>query len=359
MILAAGLGERMRPLTFGRAKSSLPLFNKPFIFHAIEYLKRFGIQDIVINLHHKPDSIKSILDVGSHFSTKIRYSYESEILGTAGGIKKLEDFFSAETFVLMNSDFVSDISLNKAIEYHKKEKPLATLVLQKSETKEYSKVKVGADNRIKAIGVQDGKHIFCGLHIVEPDIFHDIPAEKNLDINRDIYSSLILKGVTLKAYEHNGFWFEFGNLKRYFHGHMELAKRGPGFIKQILNVHFADHVHPSDPDRKTKLHSSVSIFSNKNLRIDHHSTVQGIFIAGEECHLEKDVTIEDSILHDNVILSSGAELSRCIVGENVKIPEGMKLYGSAIALMPDEKITYKKEGEFTKKGNLLIKRFLD
>ncbi len=357
IILSAGLGKRMRPLTFGKAKSSLPLFNKPFIFHAVEYLRRFGITEIAINLHHAPDSINSLLENGNLFDAKIRYSYENEILGTAGAIKRLEDFLCSETFVLMNSDFASDINLDEVIEYHTKEKAMATLVLQKSETSEYSKVKMGIANQIEALGVQNGHHIFCGMHIIEPDILQYIPVEKNVDINRDIYSTLIAKGFTLKAYEHNGYWFEFGNLERYFHGHMELAKKGIGFIEQILNVNVTDNIHLSDAIEESKPHSNASIFAAENFNASTHSRINGYLVAGEKCFLGADCFIKNSIIHNSVTISDRAEISNCIVGEQAMIPKGMKVHGSALALMPDEKIKFK-NGEIKREGNLFIKRFL-
>lgn len=342
MILAAGLGERMRPLTLERAKSSIPLFNKPFILHAVEYLQRFGIQEIAINLHHQPDSVTSLLQAFSSLKADVRFSHEDDILGTAGGVKKLERYFGSEPFVLMNSDFVSDINLDEVIEYHRKEGPLATLVLQKSETKEYSKVKAGTDGKIEAIGVPEGNCIFCGLHILEPDIFEHIPINKKVDINRDIYSSLLAGGLTLKAYEHKGFWFEFGNLKRYLQGHIELAQRGPGFIEELLNIHFPNKIYQSGNAQLSKL-----------------AKIHGFLFAGEQCHLADGVSVEDSILHSRVVISHGAQISNCIIGENVTLPEEMNLFGCVVANFPDKKFVVSDKEDIRREGSLLIKKFLD
>lgn len=343
MVLAAGLGERMRPLTLKRAKSSLPLFNKPFILHAVDYLRRFGIRDIAINLHHQPDSIKSLSARINSLDVNVLFSFERDILGTAGGIKKLENFFGSEPFVLMNSDFVADINLDEVIEYHDKEKPLATLTLQKSETSAYSKVKTEADGNIKAIGDPEGEHIFCGLHIVEPEVLKAIRAEEKVDINKDVYSSLLAQGLTIKGYEHKGFWFEFGNLQRYLQGHIELAQRGANFIEELLNIRFPDHF----------------CFASQDFNCSNLTKVKGFLFVGEKCRLEKDVSIGDSILHDNVVISQGAEISRCIIGEDVIIPEGEKLHGSAVVSMSEERLFLNDKEEYTKKGPLLIRKFHD
>jgi NDP-sugar pyrophosphorylase family protein len=342
MILAAGLGERMRPLTLERAKSSLPLFNKSFILHAVDYLVRFGVRDIAINLHHQPDSITSLFRKETSPDLNIRFSHEPQILGTAGGVKKVEDFFNDEPFILMNSDFVSDINLDEVIAFHKKDKPLATLILQKSKTKEYSSVKVEMDGRIEAIGATDGNHIFCGLHIVEPEILQYIPFNKKADINKDIYSSLIAQGVILKAYEHSGYWFEFGSLQKYLLGHIELARRGSGFIRELLNINLPN-----------------TIFQPEHAPPNKTARVRGFLCLGERCNLEEGTFVEDSILHNSVVLSEGADVSKCIIGENVKIPAGMKLHGSAVALVPAKKSFKEEKEEYLKRGSLLIKKFLD
>ncbi len=342
MILAAGLGERMHPLTLERAKSSLPLFNKPFILHSVDYLVRFGIRDIAINLHHQPDSITSLLKKEVSPDLNIIFSHEPQILGTAGGIKKMKDFFNNEPFILMNSDFVSDINLDKVIEFHDKEKPLATLVLQKSETKTYSKVRAGLTGRIEEIGVQKGDHIFCGLHIVESEIFDHIPDEKKVDINREVYSSLLKKGVTLRAFEHEGFWFEFGNLERYLQGHMELALRGYGFINELLNINLPDNIHQQQLAPSNKI-----------------AHIRGFVFQGKRCILEGDAFIENSILHDNVIISGGAKVSSCIIGENVKIPAGMMLHGSAVSTVSPDRFFKDEKKEHLERDSLFIKKFLD
>lgn len=342
MILAAGLGERMRPLTLDRAKSSLPLFNKPFILHAIEYLQRFGIEEIAINLHHQPDSITTLLQKANGLAVNLKFSYEEDILGTAGGLKKLQNFFDTEPFILMNSDFVSDINLDEATAFHEKERPLVTLVLQKSETEEYSKVRASKDGRIEAIGVQDGNHIFCGLHIVEPEILHHIPADTKVDINREIYSSLISQGMILKAYEHRGFWFEFGNLRRYLLGHIELAQRGARFVKELLSIHF-----------------SKNFYQPGHVQLSKQTKVSGLLFAGEKCQVKEGAFIEDSILHNSVVVLRGARISRCIVGEKVVLPEETNLCGCAVASVPDKKFVLNDKEGIIREGPLLIKKFLD
>jgi len=133
MILAAGMGERMRPLTESRAKPSLPVLNRPIIVQTLAYLKGQGVDEAVINLHHHPESIRGLIGDGSRMGIKVQYSEEQTILGTAGGLKKAEAHFrNAGTFLMVNTDFVTDCDLAPAIAEHQKSGSRATLILTPS-----------------------------------------------------------------------------------------------------------------------------------------------------------------------------------------------------------------------------------
>src|SRR6185503_8431039 len=130
MVLAAGLGERMWPLTEDRAKPSLPLLNRPIIAHTLEHLARHGVKEAVINLHYHPESIRGIVSDGSKLGIKVHYSEEPIILGTAGGLKKAEPLLQGSgSFFLVNSDSLTDCDLTAALKKHRESGALATMVL--------------------------------------------------------------------------------------------------------------------------------------------------------------------------------------------------------------------------------------
>src|SRR5258705_6800737 len=143
IILAAGLGTRLYPLTCDRTKPAVPFLNKPIVAFSVEYLKLHGITDIVVNLHHQPDSVRQALGDGSELGVKLTYSYEPEILGTAGGLDKVRDFLSDDDFVVINGKIITDINLAEAIETHRNRKAIATMVLRHNPKHEhYSNVEV-------------------------------------------------------------------------------------------------------------------------------------------------------------------------------------------------------------------------
>src|SRR3982751_6545568 len=109
MILAAGFGTRLWPLTEDRTKPAIPFMNRPLISYTVEYLASYGIQEIIINLHHQPDSIRRVLEDGSRLGVSIQYSYEEEILGTSGALDRMRDHLIGDEFVVINGKIITDI----------------------------------------------------------------------------------------------------------------------------------------------------------------------------------------------------------------------------------------------------------
>jgi mannose-1-phosphate guanylyltransferase/phosphomannomutase len=129
-VMAAGAGTRLRPLTFEIPKPMVPVVNKPVLEHTLENLRRHGICHVVLNLHHYPHMVRDHFGNGDGLGMKILYSYEKELLGTAGGVKRMEKYLDT-TFIVMSGDGLTDIDLTRAIKYHKQMKALGTMVLNR------------------------------------------------------------------------------------------------------------------------------------------------------------------------------------------------------------------------------------
>src|SRR5229473_7526232 len=132
MILAAGYGERLWPLTADRTKPALPVLGKPLAGYVAEYLAQSGITDVVVNLHHHPDSVRRALGDGSQFGVHLHYVHEPIILGTSGALDNARTLLEGETFVVINGKLITDIDLSVALAEHLKQKALATLILRKN-----------------------------------------------------------------------------------------------------------------------------------------------------------------------------------------------------------------------------------
>ena len=327
MVLAAGLGERMRPLTEGRAKPSLPLLNKPIIVHALEYLKRFNVSDVVINLHHQPESIRGLIGGGSRLGVKVSYSEESVILGTAGGLKKAEPFLRENgPFILMNSDFVSDCDLAAALKKHSESGALATLVLISLQSgPDYGVVEVDERERIIRIsgrpeGPPDphaGRYNFTGIHILEPAIFDEIPAGRKVEINSEIYPRLIAAGKMIRGYVHSGLWRELGTPQLYIDGSIALLRDGrDGFLQNIKvmeGIYLDKVVVPKDALLEPPL------LVGRGSLLGPKCSLQGS-VVGKQVRLGKGCALRSTIVWDGARIGDGAHLSECIVTSGVYVP---------------------------------------
>src|SRR6185295_7297972 len=137
VILAAGFGTRLWPLTEDRTKASIPVLNRPLISYSVEYVASYGFRDVIVNLHHQPESIRRALGDGSRFGVNLTYSFEEKILGTSGALDPLRDSLSGDDFVVMNGKIVTNIDLGAAVAAHRKQGALATLVLKENPRREH------------------------------------------------------------------------------------------------------------------------------------------------------------------------------------------------------------------------------
>src|SRR5712671_5343734 len=132
MILAAGYGARLWPLTAVRTKPALPVLGKPLVGYVAEYLAEEGIKDVIVNLHHRPNSVREALGDGSQFGVHLQYVHEPVILGTSGALDNARAFLDRETFAVVNGKLITNLDLNAALAHHRAQNALATLVLKRN-----------------------------------------------------------------------------------------------------------------------------------------------------------------------------------------------------------------------------------
>jgi NDP-sugar pyrophosphorylase family protein len=222
MILAAGLGTRLRPLTNTIPKPLLPIAGTPLIVWNLLLLKRHGIHDAVINLHHLGPMIEQAVGNGSKYGLKIYYSHEPVILGTGGGIKQAESHFSGEPVLIMNGDTLFELDLDALIAFHQRNHAAATLVLRSDpNAARWGLVEVDTEDRIVRItgrGKTDSgptkPRMFAGIHILAPRLLRDVPKGKESSII-DTYVEAIQQAEAVMGYEMTGYWSDVGTPERY------------------------------------------------------------------------------------------------------------------------------------------------
>jgi NDP-sugar pyrophosphorylase family protein len=238
MILAAGFGTRLKPLTNKLPKALMPVANIPILERNIEYLNSFGITDIIINTHYLSESIHDFTTGKTTAKVNLTVRNEKEILGTGGGIANCRDFLGHDTFVVMNSDILTDIDINPAMERHREAGNLATMVLHDQEP--FNQLVTDGNNNIMEIqrNSGQGKLAFTGIHILEPEIFNYMPRYGFSDIILDCYNPLLASGKKITAHVVSGhFWYDIGTIKSYIETNKHFL--GPNKILKGSDTHIA------------------------------------------------------------------------------------------------------------------------
>lgn len=215
MILAAGLGTRLRPITNTTPKPLLPLDGITLIDQQILYLKKFGIDDIIINLHHLGAQIENHVGDGSEYGVKVTYSNEPEILGTGGGIKNAMDFFGEEPFVVINCDALMNADMGAIIEKHLDSGLTATMVMKEQGVKNvYTSIDVSPDGLVSAFG--GGRYFYTGLQVLTKEFLKTLPeAGKPSCLIMDGYMKALSEGEHVGAFIYDGYWNDLGTPERY------------------------------------------------------------------------------------------------------------------------------------------------
>ncbi|MCE9626044.1 MAG: nucleotidyltransferase family protein [Deltaproteobacteria bacterium] len=231
IVLAAGLGTRLRPLTDVVPKPVLPVGGVSILLFNLYLLKQAGIRDVTINLHHLPNRIRKLFRDGKSLGLRLRYSFEPRILGTAGGIAQaLLDMAPRPTFIL-NGDILFDLDLKKMAEVHRRSGARATLAcIPKDRAQVSSFVEFDAAGRIRRIAggpALEGKiprlkeAIFSGAHLLEPELFAGYPRHEFGCVIRQVYQPALQRGEKLQAHEHRSSWWDLGSL-----GELKRVDRG-------------------------------------------------------------------------------------------------------------------------------------
>lgn len=227
ILLAAGFGTRLKPLTDSTPKALIDVNGVPLIFYNLALLKHFGLNELVINLHHLGEQIETKLGDGSRLGLKIHYSHEEKILGTGGGILKAAQLISEDHFLVVNADIITDINLTRLLETHHQNGALATLVTRPDATA-LKPVFVDGINRITGIhqALQAGQpHIFTGVHVISKTVLDLLKADEKQCIVRNAYLPLLEAGKFLAAYPQNGFWSDLGTRETLAETRQKLAHK--------------------------------------------------------------------------------------------------------------------------------------
>ncbi len=213
MVLAAGLGTRLRPLTYEIAKPMVPVLDRPVMAHIVDLLDRHGFQEVIANLHYFPDSIRE------YFGERLAYRFEQELLGTAGGVRGCAEFLGGESFLVISGDALTDIDLGAFAARHRQAGGVATLaVKQVPDTREYGVVLHDRQGRVTGFQEKPTPEEAlsdlgnCGIYMFEPQIFDYFPERPFVDWAQDVFPVLLENDVPFHVHEVREYWNDVGSL---------------------------------------------------------------------------------------------------------------------------------------------------
>ncbi|MCB1215451.1 MAG: nucleotidyltransferase family protein [Deltaproteobacteria bacterium] len=220
ILLCAGFGTRLKPLTLKRPKPLLPVGGVPMLVFNLILLKEAGFKEVTLNLYHHGEAIEKLLQDGRALDIKIHYSWEKKILGTAGGVRQVLSYQPASQFLVLNGDVLSDIPLKQLIQLHQHSSAKASLVAIPSNKLQVSRY-LYYQNKGKLLSISQKaphtpskKGIFAGVQIINRDLIETFPLNKKGCLVQNIYDPALARQDNLQVMEHQGFWEDLGSLEK-------------------------------------------------------------------------------------------------------------------------------------------------
>jgi NDP-sugar pyrophosphorylase family protein len=288
MVLGAGLGLRMRPLTLLRAKPVLPVLDRPLVAFTLERLARAGVREVVVNLHHLPETVEAALGSGRRFGVRIVYVHEPEILGTGGGPRAVLDRLGRDEVLLVNGDMYFDFDLRELAARHRRSSALATLALRRHpEPGAYSTVVSDRRGRILSIAgkpapAEGTESMFAGIHVLHPRLLERLPPGVS-DSVRDLYMPLLGEGSHLNGVRHVGAWYDFGRPSLYRDAQLRMLSGRGG----------------------------RRLFAGRGARVAAAAARRSVI--GARSRVAAGARVVSSILWEDVVVEAGARVERAIV----------------------------------------------
>lgn len=321
MIMAAGIGTRLRPLTDLMPKPMAPIVNRPALYHILRLLHRHGLQQVVINLHHLPEAITNYFGDGSGMGMDISYSFEPELLGTAGGVKKNAAFFEGKTFLVMSGDALTDVDLTGLIAAHRRNGSIATMAVKEvADPTQYGVVVANDEGRVVAFqekpSLEEARSRLCncGIYVFEPEILSYIRAGEFDDFGRRVFPDLLRQGVPFHIYEVSSYWSDVGNLKEYVRGNSDALGR------RVQVEMPGEEIRPgvwvedgAEISLSARLEPPVAL--GKHVSVQSGAVIEGPTVLGEGCTIGEGARVMRSVLLPGVSLPAGATVIEGILAQ--------------------------------------------
>ncbi|MFH1721809.1 MAG: DUF5752 family protein [Candidatus Altiarchaeota archaeon] len=322
VILAGGLGTRLRPLTFTRPKPMIPLLNKPVTQHIIDYLKAHNIDEVIITTNYMREYIQQFFGEGEDQGLKLHYPAEESPLGTAGSVKNIAHMLK-ETFVVIQGDNITDINLSELIKSHKQRGALCSVaLLAVDDPSHYGIADLGDDGRIRRFHEKPGPDdcfsnlANIGVYVLEPEVLEFIPEDSFFDFSRDLFPVLVEK-ESLYGLETKGFWVDVGQPEGY--------NKARDWLMTKVSNRFGENI-----DIGSEFDGPLVIGDNS--RVSGNTKILGPVVIGKNVFIEEGCILgPNTIIGDNVVIKKDSELYGSVVFEENTLGVNSNLYDCVLA----------------------------
>ncbi len=329
MILAAGKGTRVRPITYTTPKPMIPILQKPVMEFLVELLRQHGFNQIMVNVSHLANEIENYFRDGQRFGVEIGYSFEGRIvdgelvgeaLGSAGGMKRIQDFnpFFDDTFVVLCGDALIDLDLTEAVKWHKEKGSIATIVMKsvpREEVSSYGVIVTDETGRVQQFqekpSVEEAisTNINTGIYIFEPEVLNYIPSGKEYDIGGELFPQLVEMGAPFYGIAMDFQWVDIGKVPDYWRA-----------IRGVLNGEIQNVSIPGKeliPGVYTGLNVAVNldkvdikgpVYIGAMTQIEDGAKIIGPSMIGPSCRICSGATVENSVIFEYSRLGPGVRL---------------------------------------------------
>ena len=336
MILAAGVGSRLDPLTRAIPKPMVPIVNRPVIEHIVLDLKKHGFTEIMINLHYLGDVIQQALGDGSRLGVHISYAHEDKLWGDAGSVKRSQAFFGSDTFLVVGGDDISDIDLTGLMLLHRRKNAASTIATTVvDDPSQFGIVVTEDDGRItRFLEKPKGGNVFSntantGVYVFEPEVFDLIPPDTFWGFGNNVFPQLLSESRPLFGFQTTSYWKDVGNLQVYRQTNFDALN---GLVH--LNIPLTqgeEGIWRGDGveiDPSAEIGSPVAI--GHGVVIGAGAKILENTIIADGCVIEPEVTLKDTILWAGARISRGTHLERCVVGTNAQVQSNVAIFDANI-----------------------------
>lgn len=316
MIMSAGVGSRLDPLTKEIPKPLVPIANIPTMDILLNHLAKFGINNVIANTHYLGEQIQRRYSEGSPNKTNFSFVHEETLSGTAGGVKKCQFFFDdKEDFLVLSADGLTELDLDKAIESHIKSNCIATMVtkeIDKSEVNKFGVVVTDESGFIKEFqekpSVEEAKSnlINTGIYIFKYDIFKYIPENTVFDFAKNLFPLLLENNIKINTYTTSKYWSDIGSISQYIESTVDI-------LTQKLNI----------PEINIENSDDFSLIKDESAIIEKNSKIKGNCIIGKKSKISENAHVENSILWDNVVVDKNVSIKNCVIASNCTIKKSI------------------------------------